>query len=115
LQSEVFTFKRALRPSGADFTDIDQAPEAMSLVQHVSAIDGVDREIEPDLRDNETITTYHDESLVPIRRKISYDVLHERQQPVTDDKSGTPAYEVSTAIRLGMQIRHYFRFFPFVD
>ncbi|GFF65069.1 hypothetical protein CNMCM6936_003537 [Aspergillus lentulus] len=72
----------------------------MSLVQHVSAIDGVDREIEPDLRDDETITTYHDESLVPIRRKISYDVLHERQQPVIDDESGTPAYEVSTAIRL---------------
>ncbi|GFF36231.1 protein FMP42 [Aspergillus lentulus] len=72
----------------------------MSLVQHVSAIDGVDREIEPDLRDDETITTYHDESLVPIRRKISYDVLHERQQPVIDDESGTPAYEVSTTIRL---------------
>ncbi|KAF7130887.1 hypothetical protein CNMCM5793_003757 [Aspergillus hiratsukae] len=72
----------------------------MSLVHHVSAIDGVDREIEPDLRDDETITTYHDESLVPIRRKISYDVLHERQQPVTDDKAGTPAYEVSTAVRL---------------
>ncbi|KAH2307972.1 hypothetical protein KXV47_006746 [Aspergillus fumigatus] len=72
----------------------------MSLVQHVSVIDGVDREIEPDLRDDETITTYHDESLVPIRRKISYDVLHERQQPVIGDKSGTPAYEVSTAIRL---------------
>ncbi|RLL96447.1 hypothetical protein CFD26_103337 [Aspergillus turcosus] len=74
--------------------------EAMSLVHHVSAIDGVDRELEPELRDDETITTYHDESLVPIRRKISYDVLHERQQPVTDDKSGTPAYEVSTAVRL---------------
>lgn len=88
----------------------------MSLVQHVSVIDGVDREIEPDLRDDETITTYHDESLVPIRRRISYDVLHERQQPVIGDKSGTPAYEVSTAIRLGMQLRHCFCFFfPFVD
>ncbi|RHZ46993.1 putative MFS transporter [Aspergillus thermomutatus] len=76
----------------------------MSLVQHVSAIDGVDRELEPELLDDETITTFHDESLVPIRRKISYDVLHARQQPVTDDKSGTPAYKVSTGVRLAQVI-----------
>ena len=71
----------------------------MSLVQHVSAIDGVDRE--PDLPDDETITTCHDDAFVPIRRKISYDVLPERQPAVTDDTSGTPAYKVPTAVRLG--------------
>ncbi|EAW13423.1 putative MFS transporter [Aspergillus clavatus NRRL 1] len=70
----------------------------MSLVQHVSAIEGVDRE--PDLPDDETITTFHDDSFVPIRHKISYDVFPDRQPPVTDDTSGTPAYKVSTTVRL---------------
>ncbi|OJJ50621.1 hypothetical protein ASPZODRAFT_148097 [Penicilliopsis zonata CBS 506.65] len=62
----------------------------MSLVQHVSALEGVDREPDPD----------EDASLHPIRRKISYDVF---PPPVIVseelDKSGTPAYKVSRAWR----------------
>jgi hypothetical protein len=65
----------------------------MSLVQHVSALDGVDREPEPDAA----------EDFVPIRRKISYDVLHEPNEavPVADQRPSTPAYKHSSAKRIG--------------
>ncbi|KAL5365025.1 major facilitator superfamily domain-containing protein [Aspergillus floccosus] len=77
----------------------------MSLVHHVTPLDGVDREPEP--ADNVTDTTAidHDlELLAPIRRKISYDVLQPPQPPVVDDKSGTPAYKVSTARRIAQVV-----------
>ncbi|KAJ5551450.1 Major facilitator superfamily domain general substrate transporter, partial [Penicillium sp. DV-2018c] len=66
----------------------------MSLVQHVSAIDGIDREPEPD--------TIDECDFAPIRRKISYDVLHRPTEPVptADLRPGTPAYKHSTAKRL---------------
>ena len=67
----------------------------MSLVQHVSAIDGVDREPEPDVAEAE--------DFVSIRRKISYDVLHPPNEaiPVADLRPGTPAYKHSSAKRIG--------------
>ncbi|EAU37148.1 conserved hypothetical protein [Aspergillus terreus NIH2624] len=77
----------------------------MSLVHHVSPLDGVDREPEP--ADDVTDTTAIDndlDSLAPIRRKISYDVIQTSQPPVVDDKSGTPAYKVSTATRIAQVI-----------
>ncbi|KAI9933495.1 hypothetical protein AWENTII_002440 [Aspergillus wentii] len=70
----------------------------MSLVQHVSAIDGVDREPEfPEIT----------EQLPPIRREISYDVF---PQPhfEADDKPGTAAYNVSTARRIAQVIATIF-------
>lgn len=68
----------------------------MSLVQHVSAIDGIDRELEPDLVD--------DCDFVPIRRKISYDVIQPPSDaiPVAETRPGTPAYKHSTTKRIGM-------------
>jgi hypothetical protein len=65
----------------------------MSLVQHVSVIDGVDREAEPDVA----------EDFVPIRRKISYDVLQPPTEaiPVAELRPGTPAYKHSPAKRIG--------------
>ncbi|KAL4889882.1 major facilitator superfamily domain-containing protein [Aspergillus ambiguus] len=77
----------------------------MSLVHHVTPLDGVDREPEP--ADNVTDTTAIDadlESLLPIRRKISYDVIQPSHPPVVDDKSGTPAYKVSTTRRIAQVI-----------
>ncbi|KAA8651384.1 uncharacterized protein ATNIH1004_000266 [Aspergillus tanneri] len=71
----------------------------MSLVQHVSAIDGVDREPEPD--GDATYTTEvasNLDSLAPIRRKISYDILPQ-SHPETGDKQATPAYKVSNIKR----------------
>ncbi|KAJ5961144.1 Major facilitator superfamily domain general substrate transporter [Penicillium vulpinum] len=66
----------------------------MSLVQHVSVIDGVDREPEPDLVDDCDFT--------PIRRKISYDVLQPPSEaiPVAELLPGTPAYKHSPAKRI---------------
>ncbi|KZN89933.1 hypothetical protein EN45_000390 [Penicillium chrysogenum] len=56
----------------------------MSLVQHVSAIDGIDRELEPDL--------VEDYDFAPIRRKISYDVIQPSDAiPVAETRPGTPA------------------------
>jgi hypothetical protein len=65
----------------------------MSLVQHVSVIDGVDREPEPDVA----------EDFVPIRRKISYDVLQPPTEgiPVAELRPGTPAYKHSPVKRIG--------------
>ncbi|KAJ5295020.1 hypothetical protein PENANT_c037G09580 [Penicillium antarcticum] len=64
----------------------------MSLVQHVSVIDGVDREPEPDVA----------EDFVPIRRKISYDVLQPPTEgiPVAELRPGIPAYEHSPLRRI---------------
>lgn len=63
----------------------------MSLVQHVSAIDGVDCEPEPaDL-----------EGFEPIRRKISYDLFPPPPALPVDDKSGLAPYKVSNVRRGG--------------
>ncbi|KAJ5770940.1 uncharacterized protein N7511_002991 [Penicillium nucicola] len=64
----------------------------MSLVQHVSVIDGVDREPEPDVA----------EDFVSIRRKISYDVLQPPTEgiPVAELRPGTPAYKHSPVKRI---------------
>lgn len=75
----------------------------MSLVQHVSAIEGVDREPEPDddVTDTTAVTANLD-SFAPIRRKISYDVFPAPSAPPeTDDKHATAAYKVSDIRRLG--------------
>ncbi|RAK96983.1 putative MFS transporter [Aspergillus ibericus CBS 121593] len=73
----------------------------MSLVQHVSVIEGVDRE--PDPQDDSTIATaVMGEPCALVRRKISYDVL--QPQPVALDSSGTPAYQVSTAKRIAQVV-----------
>ncbi|OGE54731.1 hypothetical protein PENARI_c005G00274 [Penicillium arizonense] len=68
----------------------------MSLVQHVSVIDGVDREAEPDVA----------EDFVPIRRKISYDVLQPPTEaiPVAELRPGTPAYKHSPAKRIAQVV-----------
>ncbi|RMJ26903.1 Mfs transporter [Aspergillus sp. HF37] len=65
----------------------------MSLVQHVSVIDGVDCEPEPaDL-----------EGFEPIRRKLSYDVFIHPPLPPDEDKSGVAQYKVPTVTR-GAQV-----------
>ena len=66
----------------------------MSLVQHVSALEGVDREPDPEITDD----------LVPIRRKISYDVFQPPSQapPILEQIPGTPAYKHSLTKRIGM-------------
>jgi len=62
----------------------------MSLVQHVSAIDGIDREPEAEETD-----------FLSIRRKISYDILQPNEGiPVAELRPGTPAYEHSPTKRL---------------
>jgi hypothetical protein len=65
----------------------------MSLVQHVSALEGVDFEPDPDI----------DEDFVPIARKISYDVLHPTSaaSAVEAAPPATPAYKHSTLKRGG--------------
>ena len=64
----------------------------MSLVQHVSALEGVDREPEPDLGDD----------WAPIRRKISYDVIQQPSQPApVAETPDTPAYNHSPLKRVG--------------
>ncbi|RAH82850.1 MFS general substrate transporter [Aspergillus japonicus CBS 114.51] len=72
----------------------------MSLVQHVSAIEGADRE--PDPHDDSTITTaVTSEHYGSIRRKISYDFFPPPPPPIEEElHSGTPAYKVPTATRL---------------
>lgn len=63
----------------------------MSLVQHVSSVDGVDCEPEPaDL-----------EGFEPIRRKISYDLFPQQPPRPVDDKSGVAPYKVSNLRRGG--------------
>ncbi|KAL4918704.1 major facilitator superfamily domain-containing protein [Aspergillus aurantiobrunneus] len=72
----------------------------MSLVQHVSALEGVDRVVEA--HEEEPLDEAQAE-LEPIRRKISYDLF---PQPVSaiEDISTTAPYKVSTAKRLGQVI-----------
>ena len=68
----------------------------MSLAQHVSSLEGVDRDTEPDELDH----------FPPIRRMISYDVLQPPTShvPVADQRLGTPAYKHSTGKRIGMRL-----------
>lgn len=70
----------------------------MSLVQHVSSLEGVDREPEVDVRE--------DFRPRAIARKISYDVLQPPKPPVAEQTQkplapSTPAYKHSVAKRLG--------------
>ncbi|KAJ5299211.1 hypothetical protein N7476_010768 [Penicillium atrosanguineum] len=67
----------------------------MSLVQHVSALEGVDFEPDPDV----------DEDFVPIARKISYDVLHPTYAASVVEAAppATPAYKHST-VKRGVQV-----------
>ncbi|KAJ5640055.1 Major facilitator superfamily domain general substrate transporter [Penicillium longicatenatum] len=64
----------------------------MSLIQHVSALEGIDREPETDIG----------EDFTPIRRKISYDVLQPPTQPVpvVEPAPGIPAYKHSALKRI---------------
>lgn len=62
----------------------------MSLVQHVSSLDGVDRQ---DLLSSE-------EPANSIRRELSYDAFPRKTSP-KDDELGIPAYKVSVAKRIG--------------
>lgn len=65
----------------------------MSLVQHVSSLEGMDHEPEPE--DTE-------ELLAPIRRRISYDVLQPSCQGADLEQTpGTPAYKHSPIKRFG--------------
>ena len=66
----------------------------MSLVQHLSAIDGVDREPEADEGDD----------YISIRRKISYDVLQPPNEgiPVAELRPGSLAYDHSPTKRISM-------------
>jgi hypothetical protein len=66
----------------------------MSLVQHVSSLEGVDHDPVAEI----------DEDFTPITRKISYDVLQPPTQPVPVEEQppATPAYKVSAAKRLSM-------------
>ncbi|KAJ5116733.1 Major facilitator superfamily domain general substrate transporter [Penicillium angulare] len=68
----------------------------MSLVQHVSAIEGIDREPEPDLG----------EDVLSIRRKISYDVLQPPSLLFPDAEAvpGIPAYKSSTFRRIAQVV-----------
>ncbi|KAJ9231260.1 hypothetical protein DTO166G5_6882 [Paecilomyces variotii] len=61
----------------------------MSLVQHVSSIDGVDREHVPSSQ----------EPAGSIRRQLSYDAFPRKTNP-KDDQVGIPAYKVSVAKRV---------------
>lgn len=63
-------------------------------MQHVSALEGVDHEPDPDL----------DDDFVPIARKISYDVLHPKYDASAAEQAhpATPAYNHSTLKRGGM-------------
>lgn len=66
----------------------------MSLVQHVSLLEGVDQD---------TVAQV-DEDFTPITRQISYDVLQPPSQPVPVEEQppATPPYKVSALTRLGM-------------
>lgn len=69
----------------------------MSLVQHVSVLEGIDREPEVDVGED-----FH-----PIARKISYDVLQPPNHgaPTAEQTAptapSTPAYKHSVSKRLG--------------
>lgn len=65
----------------------------MSLVQHLSSVEGTDHDPEADFQYNGPV----------IARKISYDVLQPPSQPVPVEEQlpATPAYKVSASRRLG--------------
>lgn len=68
----------------------------MSLVQHVSSLEGVDHEPEVE---------FIEEPLAPIRRRISYDVIQPPCQGADLEQiPGTPAYKHSAVKRFG---KHY--------
>ncbi|KAI9372761.1 major facilitator superfamily domain-containing protein [Aspergillus egyptiacus] len=71
----------------------------MSLVQHVSQLEGVDRALETN---EETFDSTLD-GFEPIRRKVSYDPFAP-PVPVIEDEDATPQYTVSTAKRLAQVI-----------
>ncbi|KAJ5949966.1 Major facilitator superfamily domain general substrate transporter [Penicillium verhagenii] len=68
----------------------------MSLVQHVSVLEGVDREPESDVG----------EDFTSIRRTISYDVLQPPSAPVpvVEPAPGVPAYKYSAPTRIAQVI-----------
>jgi MFS family permease len=68
----------------------------MSLVQHVSALEGVDHIPEPEQQ--ETLDGTYD-GLEPIHRQISYNAFPPHSG-VIEDKPATPQYKVSTAKRI---------------
>lgn len=72
----------------------------MSLIQHVSAAEGVDREIDEDIDVASLILTK------TLSHRISYDLLplHSQHVPIPDKLNGVAAYEVSTAKRLGESV-----------
>ena len=65
-------------------------------MQHVSALEGVDREPDPDL----------DDDFAPIARKISYDVLYPTHDASVAEQApqATPAYNYPTVKRGGMYL-----------
>ena len=65
----------------------------MSLVQHVSAVEGVDRERDEDLDVASLILTK------TLSHKISYDVLPKHVEHVPEQLDGIGAYEVPTMKR----------------
>ena len=75
----------------------------MSLAQHVSAIEGVDR-VEP--ADEEPADSTYDGFGGSIRRRISYDFFPQPVE-VIEDTSTTAPYKVSTAKRLGRYLTRH--------
>ena len=66
----------------------------MSLVQHVSSVEGFDRELDEDLDIASLILTK------TLSHKISYDVLPVHAQHVPEKLDGVGAYEVSNTQRI---------------
>ena len=66
----------------------------MSLAQHVSSVEGVDRERDEDLDISSLILTK------TLSHKISYDVLPHHAELVPEKLEGIGAYEVSNTRRL---------------
>lgn len=71
----------------------------MSLVQHVSAVEGIDRERDEDIDVASLILTK------TLSHKLSYDILPIHPQhvpiPIPEKLDGVGAYEVSTVKRFG--------------
>lgn len=67
----------------------------MSLVQHVSAAEGIDRERDEDLDIASLVLTKS------LSHRISYDLLPAHTEHVPDKLDGVGAYEVPTLKRLG--------------
>ncbi|KAL4867618.1 hypothetical protein BDV12DRAFT_171021 [Aspergillus spectabilis] len=95
-----FTIDSPLSPSLTLSSHSIYYHHIMSLVQHVSALEGVDQPIQPP--DEEPLDSAH-EGYGSIRRKISYD-LFPPPVSVIEDIPATPPYEVSTAKRLAQVV-----------